>query len=499
MKLFNRDTILTILNGYLVDSPTTSSISYLWNIGSMLGVVLIFQIISGLVLAFHYVPNIELAFDSIERIHRDIWYGAVIRYMHSNGAALFFILVYIHIGKALYYGSYHSPRTAMWNVGVVIFILMMATAFLGKFNSPTCGIVYFTVTVLVVYLVDYLYLFINSIVLMSDDLNPSQRKVASNEGGLELEGEDPVEGGVELEGEDPEEGGVELEGEDPEDRFQQWCRKKGLVGDLAPVKVLYHLNGKLELDEIKLSFKGTEEWAGAYAVVNLKDGRCYVGRTTTGHLVNRYKNHLYYLVSGKTNKRLKHAVQVYGVSSFVFVILEKTDTFVNQKNQHIVNQMERKFELLIHPEYNVVPTGNVGYTKMYDNAQAQAQVHQQAQAQAQVHQQAQAQAASVFEAELDAASVWEAEAALDEEATEAAFKAIDEALAAYPAPVMKASNHYRRPVLLLDKGTMEVVAEFASVSDTAAHLKLSPSSVSIAAKNNGVIGDLYKVKYKYPR
>jgi len=131
MKLWNKDTVLSIVNGYIVDSPTTSSISYLWNVGSMLGIVLVSQIVSGLILAFHYVPSIDLAFDSIERLHRDIWYGALIRYLHANGAAIFFILVYIHIGKALYYGSYHNPRTAMWNVGVVIFILMMATAFLG--------------------------------------------------------------------------------------------------------------------------------------------------------------------------------------------------------------------------------------------------------------------------------------------------------------------------------------------------------------------------------
>jgi ubiquinol-cytochrome c reductase cytochrome b subunit len=82
-------------------------------------------------LAMHYIPNIDLAFNSVEHIMRDVNYGWIMRYLHANGASLFFIMVYIHIGRGLYYGSY--LKTMVWGIGVVLFIVMMATAFIGKF------------------------------------------------------------------------------------------------------------------------------------------------------------------------------------------------------------------------------------------------------------------------------------------------------------------------------------------------------------------------------
>jgi ubiquinol-cytochrome c reductase cytochrome b subunit len=97
----------------------------------MLGVVLVLQIITGITLAFHFTANITTAFNSIVHIHREIWYGGIIRFMHSNGAGIFLILVYLHIGKAIYYGSYCCPRIGLWYAGIIIYFLMMATAFLG--------------------------------------------------------------------------------------------------------------------------------------------------------------------------------------------------------------------------------------------------------------------------------------------------------------------------------------------------------------------------------
>jgi ubiquinol-cytochrome c reductase cytochrome b subunit len=123
--------LIALINSYLIDSPAPSNLSYLWNFGSLLGVCLIFQIITGVTLAMHYVGNIDLAFVSVEHIMRDVNYGWLLRYMHMNVAALFFIFVYIHIGKGLYYGSYRKPRILLWSIGVIIFILMMATAFIG--------------------------------------------------------------------------------------------------------------------------------------------------------------------------------------------------------------------------------------------------------------------------------------------------------------------------------------------------------------------------------
>jgi quinol-cytochrome oxidoreductase complex cytochrome b subunit len=100
-------TPIMIINNYIIDSPTASNLSYIYNIGSILGLILIIQIITGILLGFYYCSDITMAFDSIEHINRDVNYGFALRYTHANGAAIIFIFVYIHIGKAIYYGSYN--------------------------------------------------------------------------------------------------------------------------------------------------------------------------------------------------------------------------------------------------------------------------------------------------------------------------------------------------------------------------------------------------------
>nr|YP_009699995.1 cytochrome b [Dermestes frischii]QEK77731.1 cytochrome b [Dermestes frischii] len=118
-----------IINSSLVDLPTPSNISAWWNFGSLLGLCLIIQIVTGLFLAMHYCPNIELAFNSVAHICRDVNYGWMIRTLHANGASFFFICLYLHVGRGLYYGSYTLKMT--WTVGVLILFIVMATAFLG--------------------------------------------------------------------------------------------------------------------------------------------------------------------------------------------------------------------------------------------------------------------------------------------------------------------------------------------------------------------------------
>ena len=131
MKLLKRNSFLSIVNSYLIDSPQPSNISYMWNFGSLLGFCLVIQIATGGFLAMHYTPNIDLAFISVEHIMRDVNYGWMIRYLHANTASFFFLFVYLHIGKGLYYGSYKAPRVALWTIGVIIFLVMIITAFLG--------------------------------------------------------------------------------------------------------------------------------------------------------------------------------------------------------------------------------------------------------------------------------------------------------------------------------------------------------------------------------
>jgi len=103
----------------------------MWGFGSAAGIFLSVQLITGIALAMHYVPHVDLAFLSVEHIMRDVNNGWLLRYLHANGASFFFLVVYFHLFRGLYYGSYQSPRALTWCVGVVIFILMMATAFIG--------------------------------------------------------------------------------------------------------------------------------------------------------------------------------------------------------------------------------------------------------------------------------------------------------------------------------------------------------------------------------
>jgi quinol-cytochrome oxidoreductase complex cytochrome b subunit len=128
---WNKDQILSILDSHIIDYPTPINLNYMWSFGSTAGLCLVIQIITGIFLAMHYTPHVDLAFSSVEHIMRDVNNGWLIRYLHANGASMFFIVVYCHIFRGLYYGSYINPRGHLWCSGVIIFLLMMATAFMG--------------------------------------------------------------------------------------------------------------------------------------------------------------------------------------------------------------------------------------------------------------------------------------------------------------------------------------------------------------------------------
>ena len=131
MRTLKSNSLLHLVNSYVIDTSQPSNISYLWNYGSLLLICLIIQVVTGVTLAMHYSANITEAFNSIEHIMRDVNNGWLIRYLHSNTASAFFFLVYLHIGRGIYYGSYRSPRTLVWVIGTIILIAMMGTAFLG--------------------------------------------------------------------------------------------------------------------------------------------------------------------------------------------------------------------------------------------------------------------------------------------------------------------------------------------------------------------------------
>ncbi len=123
--------IFSLMKAQAMDFPTPRNLNYWWTFGGIAATMLVVQILTGIVLVMHYTPHVKLAFDSIEGIMRDVNYGWLIRWLHANGASFFFVAVYIHIFRGLYYGSYKAPREVLWMIGVLIFIAMMATAFMG--------------------------------------------------------------------------------------------------------------------------------------------------------------------------------------------------------------------------------------------------------------------------------------------------------------------------------------------------------------------------------
>nr|AAS01234.1 cytochrome b [Cuora amboinensis kamaroma] len=129
MNLRKTHPMVKIINNSFIDLPSPSNISALWNFGSLLGTCLILQITTGIFLAMHYSPDISLAFSSVAHITRDVQYGWLIRNTHANGASIFFMCIYLHIGRGLYYGSYLYKET--WNTGIILLFLTMATAFVG--------------------------------------------------------------------------------------------------------------------------------------------------------------------------------------------------------------------------------------------------------------------------------------------------------------------------------------------------------------------------------
>jgi len=131
MRFINKLGPLKVLNNHLSIYPTPMNLSYAWNFGSLAGIVLASQIITGILLAMHYVGHVDLAFNSVVHLMNDVPSGMILRYAHANGASLFFIVVYIHILRGVYYSSGNQPREAVWITGVVILLVMVLTAFIG--------------------------------------------------------------------------------------------------------------------------------------------------------------------------------------------------------------------------------------------------------------------------------------------------------------------------------------------------------------------------------
>ena len=130
-RINKKHVLLSVVDSHIINYPTPSNLNYMWSFGSLAGFCFVIQIITGVFLAMHYTPHLDYAFASVEYIMRDVNYGWLIRYLHANSASLFFLAVYFHLFRGIYYGSYLYPRRFLWASGIIIFFLMMATAFIG--------------------------------------------------------------------------------------------------------------------------------------------------------------------------------------------------------------------------------------------------------------------------------------------------------------------------------------------------------------------------------
>ena len=329
MRILKTNPVLTIFNSYLVDSPQPSSISYLYNFGSLLGLSLVVQIITGIFLAMHFAGTAELAFSSAEHIMRDVNDGWLLRYTHANMASFFFVAVYLHIARGLYYGSYRSPRIGVWVIGTIIFFLMMATAFLGFKYSPIWHIYRYkslilllnTETLLLNTKSKFSQNFINKIpfssFFSSNSFNPKNNNNKSSE------------------------------------RLKIFLNKYAL----KPLMVYQNLESKDTYILIKKTLSGK---SGIYMIINLVNDKFYIGSASSDRLYDRFMNHLIY----KTGSDIvAKAVEKYGIGQFAFIIIEYCNPIISKNNSLILLNLETYYLQKYKPPYNILNIGgsSLGY------------------------------------------------------------------------------------------------------------------------------------------
>ena len=298
MRILKTNPILTIFNSYLVDSPQPSTLSYLWNFGSLLGLCLVAQIVTGILLAMHYQGSAEAAFHSLEHIMRDVNDGWLLRMSHANMASFFFIAVYLHISRGLYYGSYRSPRTGVWVIGTIIFFLMMATAFLGKNHSPKWSKIYVRKKI------------INNVLH-----NKMQRRDYSTKNYNEHS-----------------------------DILLNFIKDK----KLNPI-FLYE---NMHLEKTKTNIlNDTKGLSGIYLILNKITLDYYIGSASTGRIYTRFSNHLIHKTGSKI---VKLAVAKYSLLNFAFLVLELFPEVINRVNNKDLIDLEDFYLKSLVPNYNIL-------------------------------------------------------------------------------------------------------------------------------------------------
>ena len=322
MRILKSHPLLKLVNSYVIDSPQPSNISYLWNFGSLLGFCLVIQIITGVTLAMHYNPSSLEAFNSVEHIMRDVNNGWLIRYLHSNTASAFFLLVYLHIGRGLYYGSYKAPRTLVWTIGTVIFISMMATAFLGfltiaqnDLNSTKQQNKYIQTKQL---------LHNNSVVKTNrffiisirNKEKPNKRLYSTSS----------------------------VDYSNNSNILREFISEK----NIKPVYVYEDLGQDSTRRKI---LEETRALSGVYLIINKVTKDYYIGSASTDRLHKRLSSHL---INFTGSKVLKNAVKKYKIKEFAFLVLELFPDIVNQENNKKLLVLEDFYLKSLLPNYNIL-------------------------------------------------------------------------------------------------------------------------------------------------
>lgn len=292
MRIFKSNVLLRLVNSYVVDSPVPSNLSYLWNFGSLLALCLGIQIVTGVTLAMHYVPNINEAFNSVEHIMRDVNNGWLIRYLHANTASAFFFLVYLHIGRGMYYGSYKAPRTLTWIIGSIILVIMMATGFLGLSNSPKWH---------------------KQNKINKNNFNKRYYSTYNNS-----------------------------------EKYSKVLTEFLIDKNLNPVICFEDL--QLQETKEKLN-EYSKNKAGIYLILNKITLDYYIGSAATSKFYSRFYKHLISLVGSKI---VKNAVRKYGINNFSFIILELFPEEVNKENNKSLLNIEDFYLKSLLPNYNIL-------------------------------------------------------------------------------------------------------------------------------------------------
>ena len=308
MRLLKNNVLLRLINSYVVDSPQPANISYLWNFGSLLAVCLIIQILTGCFLAMHYTPHVDFAFNSVEHIMRDVNNGWMIRYIHANVASFFFIFVYSHVARGLYYSSYKNPRTLVWSIGVIILILMMAIAFLGYIRSLKWFKYEKTRTKNTISLNNIL-----SKRLYNNNNNNNNNNNCNNDRSVSKIVED-------------------------------FLKDKNLI----PVFIYEDLKNQEVKDKIK---NNTKDLSGVYLILNKTTLDYYIGSASTDKFYTRFYRHLINLTGSKI---VKLAVKKYGIDNFAFLVLELFPEKVNVENNKKLLDLEDFYLKSLLPNYNIL-------------------------------------------------------------------------------------------------------------------------------------------------